>query len=69
MQEKLNNLLKIIEEHFNKYVWKSTQPLKDIDFKLLLLASKIIELKNKSTFIDANREISKLMIYIEIDLI
>lgn len=67
MQKKLNNVLKIIEEHFNKYVWKSTQPLKNIDFKLLLVANKIIEIKNNISFIDANREISKLMIYIELD--
>lgn len=66
MQEKLNNILNIIEEHFNNYVWKSTEPFKDIDFKLLLLASKIIELKNNNIE-DTNREMSELMLYMEID--
>lgn len=65
MQKKLNNILNIIEKHFNKYVWKSTEPLKDIDFKLILLASKIIELENSNDFIDINKEIGELMIYIE----
>jgi hypothetical protein len=66
MQEKLNNILNIIEEHFNNYVWKSTEPFKDIDFKLLLLAIKIIELKNNNIE-DTNREMSELMLYMEID--
>lgn len=69
MEEKLNNIAKIIEDYFVREVWYTIPPIKDIDYKLLLLASKIYELKNTIKNINdidhLEEMISEITTYIE----
>ncbi len=46
MVNKLNKLIRLIEEHFGNCIWKSKLPLKEIDFQLIVLSQKIINLRN-----------------------
>lgn len=66
MEEQLNNLLALIEEHFNKVVWQSSPPIKEIDFQMLILSTKIVDFRNAlNTIKDKDIAISGIMTFME----
>lgn len=66
MEQKLKDLLQVIDNHFNKEVWHSEPPLKEIDSKLLDLALKIIYIrKHLSSIKDIHKELEHLKVYIQ----
>lgn len=66
MKEELNSIVQIIEEHFSKEVWNSEPPIKDIDYKLAIIAIKIYEVKAKIDEIDdIDKVISDIVNYME----
>lgn len=66
MEQKLKELLQVIDDHFNKEVWHSDPPLKEIDSKLLDLALKIIYIrKHLDSIKDIDKELEHLKVYIQ----
>ncbi len=66
MVVELNSIIKLIDEHFNRYVWYSPPPLNEVDFQLILLAQKIIELRDTlSNVKDVDCSISEILTYME----
>lgn len=66
MEEELNNLVKLIEQYFVDHLWNFAPPISDIDFKLVILSQKIIELRNNLDNINnIDLSISQLMSYME----
>lgn len=62
----LNNIIKLIEEHFQNCVWCSRPPVKELDFQLLLLSQKIIDFRNRLDEVeDVDYSISEIMSYME----
>ena len=45
MKCKLKELIQLIEDHFDKEVWYSKSPLKEIDYQLALLSLKMGNIK------------------------
>ena len=68
MKCKLKELIQLIEDHFDREVWYSKPPLKEIDYQLALLSLKMgIIRKNiiDGTITDINKEIIDLKEYIQ----
>lgn len=62
MKDSLNNIIKMIEKYFEDEVWESKPPLKEIDFELMKLAFKIINLRDKLEMIkNINYSINKIL--------
>ncbi len=62
----LNNLVKLIEEHFEHCLWNKRPPIKEVDFQLVVLSQKLIELRdNISDIKDIDKSISDLMTFME----
>ena len=66
MINELNELIRLIEEHFKYCIWNSRPPLKEIDFQLIILSQKIINLRNNLDKIkDVDLAISEIMTFLE----
>lgn len=66
MINELNELIRLIEEHFKNCIWNSRPPLKEIDFQLIILSQKIINLRNNLDKIkDVDLAISEIMTFLE----
>lgn len=66
MEDELNNLVKLIEQYFVDHLWNFAPPISDIDFKLVILSQKIIELRNNLGNIkNFDISISQIMTYME----
>lgn len=66
MVVELNNIIKLIEEHFQNCVWYSRPPIKELDYGLLLLSQKIIDFRNRLDEVeDVDYSISEIMSYME----
>lgn len=68
MQEKLNDIAQMIEDYFTEEVWHLPPPIKEIDYKLSLLAHKIYKLRDNIKEVnDLDKEISNIMTHIELE--
>lgn len=68
MKCKLKELIQLIEDHFDKEVWYSKSPLKEIDYQLALLSLKMGNIKKNirnGTITDIDKEIIDLKKYIQ----
>lgn len=65
MTEQLDSLIQMIENHFNKMIWNNLQPFKNLDYQLILLSQKIVEVKNEINSANVDNLINQLMKYIE----
>ena len=61
MVNKLNKLIRLIEKHFGNCIWNSKLPLKEIDFQLIVLSQKIINLRNNLDEKNLNLAISEII--------
>lgn len=68
MKERLYEISQIIEEYFKGVVWNSKPPLKETDYKLLMLGINIAKFAEDTENInDLNIKISSIMRNIEKD--
>lgn len=66
MENELNDLVAKIETHFKECIWNSVPPIKEIDFNLVLLSQKIIDLRNNLNNIkNFDKVISDIMSWME----
>lgn len=68
MKRKLKELIQLIEDHFDREVWYSKPPLKEIDYQLALLSLKMGSIRKNittGTITDINKEIIDLKEYIQ----
>lgn len=66
MVNELNNLVSMIETHFKECIWQFAPPIKEIDFQLVLLSQKIIDLRNNLDNVeDVDKAIADTMSWIE----
>lgn len=66
MENKLNDLVMKIENHFKECIWQFAPPIKEIDFNLVLLSQKIIDLRNNLGNVkNVDKAISDVMSWME----
>ncbi len=66
MKEELNNIIRTIEDHFKTCLWDKRPPIKEIDFQLVVLSQRIIELRDDLNNIkDVDKAISNIMTFME----
>ncbi len=66
MVNELNELIRLIEEHFENCIWHNRPPIKEVDFQLIVLSQKIINLRNNlDEMEDIDLAISEIMTFME----
>lgn len=68
MKTELDEIISLIEDHFQKCIWNSRPPIKDVDFHLIILSQKIVKLRdnlNRIKLNEVDKEIKKIMTFME----
>jgi len=66
MVKELNEIIKSIEVYFTNCIWTSRPPIKEVDFQLVVLSQKLIELRdNLVNTKDIDKSISDVMTFME----